>query len=234
MSTKVCSKCNEEKNVSKFSKASSAKDGLRSSCKLCDKITGDAYRIKHKDKIAQIRTTEEYKLYMKAYASTDKCKLKQREYKENNADKVRAAVNAANAAAYATPEGKARLNANADRYKATPGYKEKRAEIGRKYQKTEKGILVRRQSTRSYRARKLNAVGSHTEEEVIEILHLQKCKCAICKKSLKKGYHVDHIVALSKGGSDYKDNLQMLCPTCNLKKSAKDPIKFMQSKGYLI
>lgn len=48
------------------------------------------------------------------------------------------------------------------------------------------------------------------------------------------GYHVDHIQPLALGGSNDKTNLQLLCPTCNTKKSAKHPIDFMQSRGLLL
>ena len=39
----------------------------------------------------------------------------------------------------------------------------------------------------------------------------------------KGKYHVDHRMPLSLGGSNYPDNLQLLCPTCNLSKSATHP-----------
>lgn len=63
-----------------------------------------------------------------------------------------------------------------------------------------------------------------------EVFERDKGICCICKKALdKKGYnsfHVDHIVPLSKGGEHYSlDNLQLLCPNCNLKKSNKMPNK---------
>ena len=35
-------------------------------------------------------------------------------------------------------------------------------------------------------------------------------------------YHIDHIIPISKGGSEWDlDNLELSCPTCNLKKGAK-------------
>ena len=83
-------------------------------------------------------------------------------------------------------------------------------------------------------ARKRNAIGNHTKNDILNLLVLQKSKCAICRYSIKDGYHVDHIIPLAKGGSNYKENLQLLCPTCNLSKNAKDPISFMQERGFLL
>lgn len=69
---------------------------------------------------------------------------------------------------------------------------------------------------------------------VAKLLKLQREKCAICKCSLKAGYHVDHINPLARGGAHAALNIQLLCPPCNVRKSAKDPIEFMQSRGFLI
>lgn len=50
----------------------------------------------------------------------------------------------------------------------------------------------------------------------------QDHKCAICENEFElKDMHADHIKPWSKGGKTTYDNLQMLCTTCNLKKSNK-------------
>jgi 5-methylcytosine-specific restriction endonuclease McrA len=87
---------------------------------------------------------------------------------------------------------------------------------------------------RNRRARKRAAPGKHTAADIKRLLLLQKSKCSCCRKSITKGYHVDHIVPLARGGSNDPYNLQLLCPTCNLKKRAKDPVEFMQSRGMLL
>lgn len=83
------------------------------------------------------------------------------------------------------------------------------------------------------RAREKNAQGRLDPRAIAEIKQAQKNRCAICNVNLTK-FHVDHINPLSAGGSNMRENIQILCPTCNLSKGAKDPIEFMQSKGFLL
>lgn len=92
----------------------------------------------------------------------------------------------------------------------------------------------RRAAEASRRARKNNSTGKFTASNLLEIASSQKWKCVCCKRSIKNGYHVDHIEPLSRGGSNDKYNIQALCPTCNMNKKAKDPYVFMQSRGYLL
>jgi hypothetical protein len=84
------------------------------------------------------------------------------------------------------------------------------------------------------RAKRRGAEGNHTAEELKQLLTRQKCRCAVCKKSIEGGYHKDHIVPLSRGGSNYIRNIQLLCPKCNCRKGPKHPIKFMQEQGFLL
>lgn len=65
------------------------------------------------------------------------------------------------------------------------------------------------------------------------LIRMQENRCAACKKKLNR-YHVDHIIPIAKGGQHERSNVQILCPTCNSRKSAKDPIRFMQEMGFLL
>lgn len=67
------------------------------------------------------------------------------------------------------------------------------------------------------------------------LLRTQRWACVNCMASLKKtGYHVDHIMPLALGGTNTDDNVQLLCPACNLSKSSKHPIDWAQANGRLL
>lgn len=83
-------------------------------------------------------------------------------------------------------------------------------------------------------ARKKGAEGRHTGVEIRALFVRQKGKCASCSTSLKSGYHVDHIVPLSRGGSNWISNIQLLCQNCNQRKWAKDPFQWAREIGRLL
>ncbi len=85
----------------------------------------------------------------------------------------------------------------------------------------------------SYKRRQAKT-GRLPKGTVAKLHALQRGKCAICKCTLLKNYHVDHIIPLARGGRHESSNVQLLCPSCNVRKSAKDPIRFMQEMGYLL
>lgn len=57
-------------------------------------------------------------------------------------------------------------------------------------------------------------------------------KCAYCGEPLSKA-HKEHFYPAKLGGGFTKENIVPACQTCNLRKSAKDPLDWlvMQSKG---
>lgn len=82
--------------------------------------------------------------------------------------------------------------------------------------------------------RRGNIVGEITPGWIPKLLELQRWTCIVCNKDLRLGYHIDHIEPIVRGGENSDYNLQALCPKCNLEKSDKDPIDFMQSRGFLL
>lgn len=84
------------------------------------------------------------------------------------------------------------------------------------------------------RTRIVGSGGHHTAKDIARILERQKYRCVYCPADLKRGYHIDHIMPLALGGSNWPSNLQGLCPKCNMSKGAKHPIDFAQEKGRLL
>lgn len=67
--------------------------------------------------------------------------------------------------------------------------------------------------------RKARSIGSHSEAEWNAIVKKQSGRCAKCQRRVPLTR--DHIVPLSRGGSDYAFNIQGLCKSCNCSKHAK-------------
>lgn len=83
----------------------------------------------------------------------------------------------------------------------------------------------------SQRRRSLPPLPNGTIKRIAEA---QRWRCAICRCKIASGYHVDHIKPLARDGEHIASNVQLLCKSCNLRKSAKDPIDYMRSLGRLL
>mgnify|MGYP005817144389 CR=1 FL=1 len=70
------------------------------------------------------------------------------------------------------------------------------------------------------RRAKMRGGGNYTAKEWRDLLDKCGNKCLCCGRSDVK-LTVDHIIPISKGGSNTIDNLQPLCLSCNDKKGAK-------------
>lgn len=93
---------------------------------------------------------------------------------------------------------------------------------------------VYRAHAENRRARKLGAGGSYTAQQIDNLVVLQRHKCVGCGVSIKRGFEVDHIVALSKGGSSDISNIQLLCRPCNRSKHNKLPEQWAREQGRLL
>ena len=96
------------------------------------------------------------------------------------------------------------------------------------YKKNNKQIVNACNASR--RARVRGADGNFTRSDIDVLLIQQLGICAICKIKLVD-YHIDHILPIALGGSNHPENLQILCPTCNLKKGAKHPNDYIFEIG---
>lgn len=109
------------------------------------------------------------------------------------------------------------------------------------YHEDPEAFILRAQN---YRADRLIRVNSEdriprkrndvTKNQLDDLLEKQTYRCAICKTGIKRKRHLDHIVPITKGGLHEMKNLQFLCAFCNISKGAKDPIVYMQWRGFLL
>jgi 5-methylcytosine-specific restriction endonuclease McrA len=87
------------------------------------------------------------------------------------------------------------------------------------------------------RALKRAAPGRHTAADVAMLYSTQRGLCAGCTAALVKTgkgkMHVDHVMPIKLGGGNGPENLQLLCPPCNLSKNAQHPDDWARSRGRL-
>lgn len=115
---------------------------------------------------------------------------------------------------------------------AHPEAKIRKRKADKKYSNTEQGQLVRRSAAKKYRqtdkykfvmrlnkAARRGAPGSYTREQWESLLARYNGGCAYCGSTRKM--HADHIVPVSKGGSNCIENIQPLCVHCNTSKRDK-------------
>jgi len=129
----------------------------------------------------------------------------------------------------ANPE---KVNENARKWqKANP---EKAAEIRRNWKKANPESV--RLITHNRRAKVKGNGGTLSKGIVKRLMTLQKGNCACgCGASLKEtGYHLDHIMPIALGGLNDDANVQLLTPSCNLRKGAKHPDDWARDLGKLI
>ena len=94
----------------------------------------------------------------------------------------------------------------------------------KQYAQTEHAKRIHRAHTHKRKALKRNASGFHTALELEQQRKRQHNKCYWCHMKLFKDvWHADHIIPLSRGGSDAIDNIVIACPTCNMRKYNKLP-----------
>lgn len=84
------------------------------------------------------------------------------------------------------------------------------------------------------KAKRRGAEGKHCRKDIAKLENLQKWKCANCACCIKNGYHVDHIMPIALGGTNWPYNLQLLCPSCNMRKNAKHPLVWAAQNGRLL
>lgn len=86
---------------------------------------------------------------------------------------------------------------------------------------------ARRSISKSYKARRRqHEEGGDSTAAIHAWERAQEKVCYWCRKPCAVAYHVDHYFPLARGGTHAISNLVISCPTCNMRKGAKNPLDF--------
>lgn len=230
---KICPKCGKTKPHTDFSRDKRSSDGLQHRCKACER----AYYEANKTKVLERRRAyyEANKEQQRAYSEANKEQIaeRMRAWREANNAKIaeyKRIYRQANKTRIAKQK-RAYNEANRERmneqslawYRAN---KEQAAEQHRTWRKANPNRDRVRNQRR--RIRKLQAEGTHTTEDIQRQYQAQKGRCYWCSAKVGDTYHVDHVIPLSRGGSNWPENLVIACPTCNISKGYKLPHEWIR------
>jgi 5-methylcytosine-specific restriction endonuclease McrA len=73
------------------------------------------------------------------------------------------------------------------------------------------------------RARMMGNGGTFTENDIAVLYDEQIGLCAGCHRELNGKFEIDHVMPILLGGSNWPENLQLLCRRCNRSKGHKHP-----------
>ncbi len=225
--TKTCTTCGQEKPATAeyFTRYKASKDGFRSQCKVCKKLADDAYREANREKERQ-RGRKYYD------ANREKVRARNNNWNKEHRQRMTEYQREWRAENEEEVKEKARIyrQLKHDRYaELTREWREANRERYNAWQRKhraanrQKSRFMGTYYQRRRKARKQAAEGTHTPEEIQQQYQRQKGCCYYCGEKVGNNYHVDHIVPLSRGGSNDISNLVIACPTCNLRKHDKLP-----------
>jgi 5-methylcytosine-specific restriction endonuclease McrA len=207
MQKKACKSCGEEKLLAEFHRNKNRRDGLSSDCKVCSIARAASWYSANRE-----RARESRKQYYRN--NHQRMRRLQRIYRATNADRL----------------------SRVERDWRRRNRDHKRA-LDRSWAARfpDKVRVFKRVSEHRRRSKKLASAETHNASEINALVSKQCGRCAYCLTSFRiAGYHIDHVVPLKLGGHNGITNIQLLCPPCNTRKSAKDPIKFRQENGFLL
>lgn len=176
---------------------------LCSPCKECISKANKEYSKKNPEKVATNKKKWQQTNREKVYRST-------RNWMKNNPEHVEAY--------YQQYYQEHKLKYRERNRKWQQNNPEKSKEYDRRYR--EKHPL----QVRAKFAKRRNAPGSHTRDDILIQYKSQKGKCWWCGKKVKlEKCHVDHRIPINRGGSNNPNNIVISCPHCNMSRGDKLP-----------
>lgn len=216
-SKKYCKGCEREKDLSEFGTDRKMKLGKKAFCKHCTSILRREHYQRNREKSLEVNCTyaernyEQIQRQRKQYRETNQEKIAERnkKYREENH------VEIAERGLQYREENKDAIAKQRHRYKLRNP--DSLRESKRRWYRQNRDAYAQYRQNR--RAKEKSAPGSFTLSELKAVYMTQEYRCAYCQS--EDPLSIDHIVPLSRGGSNWITNIQGLCLTCNLKKGSK-------------
>lgn len=187
-------------------KAKGNADGLMNICKECNRAKAKQWADSNPEKVK-----ENKKRYHQENAEHIRAKTK-KWYRENT-ERARATIKK-----HYQENKEAYRESNRRWVKANP---DKNKEVQRSF--TERKPARRREISREYQHRRRailnNTEGTYTADDVKRILDEQEGRCLYCGITLHDDYTIDHVIPLTKSGTNWPDNIAIACPSCNYSKN---------------
>ena len=80
------------------------------------------------------------------------------------------------------------------------------------------------------RAKAVGADGDFEMADVIRLFEKQNSQCIYCGADISEGRHtIEHLVPLSRGGSNAIENVALACRSCNARKGDKTVAEFLET-----
>lgn len=218
----VCKKCLVAKKLEQFPKDSRYENGRRKQCKECHNATRMAWIDANRDKV---------RLLGKEAAA----KRRATEDGRNRHNEASRAYYAKNKEKVLTAAAKYRVTHNTKFVACIVKWRKANPDAVKLLR--ERWFAANPGAKKAYnqnRRTRLKSTGKLSKDIIPKLFALQKGKCPCCAKPLGSDYHLDHKMPLALGGLNDDSNMQLLRAECNLQKSAKHPVDFMQSRGFLL
>lgn len=207
--TKRCRVCGHEFPYSELVKAKNCSGGVRNLCKACKRLREQDYY--HAD-LEQARDKNAAKRRRQRAADPEKSRHNVREWRAGNPEAYQQSKRKSDHAYYLRHQEYLKTQALA-------------------YAKAHPENCRVRNARR--RTRHRNAEGRYSAKDVAAQYAKQDGLCFWCAQPLTD-FHVDHIIPLSRYGTNWPANIVCACPTCNHSKADKLPFQEWQPPNPLI
>ena len=164
-----------------------------------------SWRENNKEHVKQYN--KEYKrVYYKRGANKEESKAYNKKYYRANKERIREAAKEYTA-----------THIEENRARAAAWYKEN----------PERGKANAKVANHKRRAHVAKVGGKFTKADIRNMYMSQGARCYYCSVSIERVYHIEHMVPISRGGSNWIDNICLACVPCNRMKGIRTAKEFM-------